>query len=174
MKISELAFLKHPLFYQLLPFLKFEPPPPPPPFQENFEYSNRLYLSYQISCNTYNKNLYLASLLTIFMRSTHHFYAIMTIFLPMPANKIFSSVIWLYVKQKPWQETTENTSESITKFHVIMTFLKQLKPASRFYVAITSKRLSILLLTVSESIRINFFPLRNHQKTCRFYYFRWN
>ena len=41
MKISELAFLKHPLFYQLLPFLKFElapppffyfsPPPPPPP-----------------------------------------------------------------------------------------------------------------------------------------------
>ena len=27
MKISELAFLKHLLFYQLLPFLKFEPPP---------------------------------------------------------------------------------------------------------------------------------------------------
>ena len=31
MKISELAFLKHLLFYQLLPFLKFEPPPPPSP-----------------------------------------------------------------------------------------------------------------------------------------------
>ena len=29
MKISEFAFLKHPLFYQLLPFLKFDPPPPP-------------------------------------------------------------------------------------------------------------------------------------------------